>query len=226
MNKYLNEFLSLKCSGDVLNTVNPLGKKSAKEITESMGIIKSIKSFFLEHPMEVTLIDLCAGNALTSVLAVHLLPVKYAIAVDKKERYRRWDSAKRFQYIFEDIYSLDLLDKLNLLQKSDYCTDIYQFRWLKEPVVIISSHPCSNLAVRIIELYNSIRGQKALVLIPCCRGGIIKSKIPQYLVDKLGNYGMWSFNLWEQINSGNVRMVEDKSICSPCNIKIIVDDFK
>ena len=225
MNKYLNEFLSLKCSGDVLNAVNPLGKKSAKEITESMGIIKSIKSFFLKYPMEIILIDLCAGNALTSVLAVHLLPVKYAIAVDKKERDRHWDLAKRFQYVIEDIYSPVLLDKLGIVQKGNYCTDSYRFRWLKEPVVIISSHPCSNLANRIIELYNSIRGRKALVLIPCCREGNFKSKIPQYLVDKLGNYGAWSFSLWREINSGNVRMVEDKVILSPCNVKIIADDF-
>ena len=98
MNKYLNHFLSLKCSSDVLEVVNPLGNKAAKEITESMAVIKHIKRIAIAEKHKYGLLDLCAGNALTSVLAVHLLPIKGAIAVDKRVRNRKWDMVKRFKY--------------------------------------------------------------------------------------------------------------------------------
>jgi len=37
---YLQKFLALRCSGDVLNVVNPLGNKAEKEISESMACLR------------------------------------------------------------------------------------------------------------------------------------------------------------------------------------------
>ena len=131
---YTNEFLGLQCSGDVLNVCSPLGNKSQKEITESMGMIKRIRSIFLSNPMEYSMVDLCAGNALTSVLAVHLLPVEVARAIDIKPRKRKWNKAKRFIYDELDIYRETIFDCIG-------CN-----------TVIICVHGCKDLARRVIEI--------------------------------------------------------------------------
>ena len=97
---YLNEFLKLKCCGDILNIVNPV-QRIEKEISEAMGLLKIIKKIALKDPMKYTLYDFCAGNALISVTAVHLLPIKYAYAIDKRKRNRNWEKVKRFEYVGE-----------------------------------------------------------------------------------------------------------------------------
>ena len=167
MSAYVKEFLSLKCSGDVLNVVNPLGSKAQKEITESMAIIKKMKGIFLEQPMKLNLYDLCAGNALTSVLSVFLLPVLKAYAYDVKGRNRNWENASRFKYTLSNIYKLD---------PSTIGPDS----------VIISVHPCSKLAVRVCEIFNE-SSAKHLFLMPCCVGSY-KTSFGMPLQKKLGKY--------------------------------------
>src|SRR3972149_11311889 len=103
---YLKEFLNLKCAGDVLNVVSPLGRKPAKEITETMAVITRIRATIFENPGLYSIYDLCAGNALTSVLSAHLLPLDAIVAVDKRTRNRNWHKAKKFKYIFDDIGNL------------------------------------------------------------------------------------------------------------------------
>jgi hypothetical protein len=102
INEYVDKFLSLKCSGDVLNSVSKSGK-SEKEITESMAIIKHLKKIVLLEPMKYTVVDLCAGNALTSVLSAFMFPVKEAIAVDKNRRKGHYENVKRFVYYERNI---------------------------------------------------------------------------------------------------------------------------
>lgn len=113
---YLDQFLSLKCAGDVLNVIAPI-QKAQKEISESMAIIHRLRSIALKNPMKSILLDICAGNALTSVIAAHLLPFKKVIAIDIKKRIRRWDSVRRFVYwqtdINDDKFIHDLIIKLS-----------------------------------------------------------------------------------------------------------------
>ncbi len=198
---YTSEFLSLKCAGDVLNIVSPLGAKSQKEITESMGMIKRIRSIFLSEPMQYSLLDLCAGNSLTSVLAVHLLPILMADAIDIKPRKRNWRKAKRFNYINLDIYGKTIFD------------------YIDADTTIISVHDCGELARRIIEIYKKSEA-KALFMMPCCHGKI-KRKYPQDIVKTLGKYKLWCWDLLQDIPKESKKIfIVDHKILSPKNIII------
>ncbi len=101
---YSSSFLDLICAIDVLETTYPLGNKARKEISESMAVIQKMKKLVLDEPDRYTLYDLCAGNALTSVISIHLLPLRRAEAIDKLPRERSWHLAKRFDYNFVNIF--------------------------------------------------------------------------------------------------------------------------
>src|SRR3990167_7276029 len=106
MNKYLEEFLSLNCAGDVLNVVSPV-TRFEKEITEAMAIVKQVKKIvFADRSKDYIVVYLCAGNALASVIIAHLLPVLKVIAIDKKARQRNWSSVRKFAYINGDIFNI------------------------------------------------------------------------------------------------------------------------
>lgn len=196
--RYVQEFLRLKCAGDVLNVCSPLGNNTHKEITESMGMIKRIKGLFISNPMIYNLIDLCAGNALTSVLAVHLLPVKYAYAIDKRPRDRKWSNAKRFEYLTRNIFDSEIE------------------KYIDDKSVVISIHACGDLSVKIIDLYKNSKA-KALFLMPCCVGKM-RHKYPTKMQEKLGDYMLWAWDLVQELE--NYALTEDGNILSPKNIII------
>lgn len=199
---YIDEFLSLKCAGDVLNVCNPIGKNASKEITESMALIKYVKRLASSHPEKYNVLDLCAGNALTSVLAVHLLPIDYAVAIDKRPRERHWSKVKRFLYKNIDIYDIEWNKYGDIKGK-----------YINKDTIIISSHPCSGLARRIVEIYkNSIA--KALFMLPCCYGRITRT-YPQWLYTKLGKDWVWCWDLAQDIDA---KLTVAKKCLSPRNI--------
>ncbi len=194
--KYLDYFMSLRSSGDILNVVNPLGNKAAKEITESIAVFQKLKRIALKAPMEYSLLDLCAGNALTSVLSVHVLPINNAVAVDKRPRNRNWYKARRFQYVQQSIMDDSI------------------FGLITDKTIICAVHPCSGLAQRVADIYLKSDSQY-LVMMPCCVGNL---KIgSQLLRDKLGKYGCWCLELAEKVN-GNIY--QDEHCISPKNIII------
>lgn len=197
MNNYIERFLKLKCSGDILGVLNPINNCS-KEISETMGIIKYLKSITLKEPLKYTIYDICAGNALTSVTASHLLPIKHSYAIDIKSRNRKWNLIKKFNYINKNIY-----DNIDFVEDS----------------IIIGLHTCGNLAYRLIDLYNDNPNVKYILLMPCCIGNI-NTSLPEFFRKYLGKYRIWSYNLSEKINNSKVSLVEDKNIISPCNIII------
>jgi len=195
---YLDEFLSLKCSGDVLNIVSPI-QNAQKEITESMAVLKKVRKISLKNPMNYILYDFCAGNALTSVLAAHLLPIKQVIAIDNRERSRDWYKAKRFTYEFSDIYD-------------------YPVNRINKDSIIVSIHPCSNLAERVIEIYNNSMAE-FLILMPCCNGSI-RIGTPDLIREKIGKYLIWCWDLASRC-IGRVNMVIDSKCLSPKNCILI-----
>jgi len=147
MSEYMERFLSLKCSGDVLNAVGSMHKPE-KEITESMGIIKHLKSIVLLEKMKYSVIDLCAGNALTSILAIHMLPIKEVIAIDKKKRSGHYEKVKRFRY-----YEMDIKDCAYAISDT----------------ILIAVHPCKT-ADFIVDIFNDTPRAKHLIMMPCCNG--------------------------------------------------------
>jgi hypothetical protein len=196
---YLSQFMSLKCAGDVLNIVNPLGAKASKEITESMGMIKQIKKIALTKPMYYSLVDFCAGNALTSILSVFMLPIKNAIAIDKRPRKREWGLASRFIY--------------NTL-------DIHEPLYTENPSIFIAVHACGDLANRVIDLYLQNEMAKHLFLMPCCEGSVsdISGKVPRGIIGKINRYDKWAWNL--ALRAGG-DFVYDEKIKSPKNAIVI-----
>jgi hypothetical protein len=197
-NSYISEFLALRCAGDVLNIVNPLGTKAGKEISEAMAIIHALRSVVLREPMVYSVYDLCAGNALASVTAVHLLPVKHAVAYDKNRRKRAWDKVDRFDYI-----------EFNVMDSP--------IPYMYNPGIIVSIHPCKSLAPRVIELYKAAPHIKHLILIPCCRTNVPDVAVPHYVQQKLDGYELFSLKL-SLLAGGN--MTRDTKCLSPCNAVI------
>lgn len=181
MQSYVDKFLSLKCSGDVLNVVSPV-INIEKEISESMALIKHIKQIVLcDQKWKYNIIDLCAGNALTSVLASYLLPINFSLAIDKKPRERNWTKANNFAYLTQSITEDFDIDGIGIDKNS----------------IIISSHPCK-LARTITEIYNKSEA-KALVILPCCTGPL-KRVYPNFFKEKIGNYLRWCYDLSLDVN--------------------------
>lgn len=196
---YLDEFLSMKCCGDILNVLNPVqGLK--KEISESMAVIKRLRKVLIKNPNKYILYDLCAGNALASVTATHLFKTKHTYAVDIKKRDRKWENIREFTYINKNIHDDDMCNKI------------------KSNSIIISVHPCSELASRVVEIYNQSRAD-FLVLMSCCEGSV-DINVPQIIRDKIGKYLIWSWNL-ASMCKGRVNMVIDDKCLSPKNCLII-----
>src|SRR3989304_618388 len=100
--KYINQFLNLKCSGDILNVVAPI---PSKEITESMGIIRLIKGLTIKEPMKWAAVDF----------------------------------------------------------------------WRRVPTIFVSVHSCGKSAEKVINIYNNYEGNKALAIMPCCNGSLVKA---------------------------------------------------
>lgn len=102
---YVDEFLSLRCASDVLEAVQPL-RDPVKSISESMALISAIRGLCLKRPRAVTIIDVCSGDALTGILAAHLLPVLAVYAVGEKNSMREgYGRVRNFSY--SKVASLD-----------------------------------------------------------------------------------------------------------------------
>ena len=194
--KLIDEFLHLKCSGDVLNAAGPM-RQAAKEISESMSLLWQIKSTILREPMKYHIVDLCAGNALTSITAVHLLPIISATAIDIKPRARVSHlEVKRFRYVQGDIYD-DLL-------------------WMgfPRPFIVVSAHPCGELA-RVIVVKAS---EERFAVMPCC----LPKRMPdspteKFITGKLGKYTAWAFCL-ARLSGGEVT--EARQCLSPARLVV------
>ncbi len=182
---YLSRFLNLKCSGDVLNAINPI-RNPEKEISESWAILRKIKPLTLSNKMQFNVLDLCAGNAITSVLSVYVLPVTSATAIDIRPRKRNYGIVKRFSYQFWNIHDNSIL---NLIDQN---------------TILVSSHPCKN-AKRVVEMFNKSNA-KALCLIPCCNGSFENLIGIGFLKEKLSKYDMWTYYLATEVNNKKIKV--------------------
>ena len=196
-NQYLDKFAGLKCAADVLDATRPINKED-KEITEAMAVVKVLRKFTLKHPGRFTIIDLCAGNALVSVIAAHLLPVKKCIAIDIADRPRPYDRVNNFQYLQADIMTPTLPQWLCMQGSS---------------VILVATHPCSYRASRIIDVYNSTPNAVGLVMVPCCSGYYPEKR---HLEHTFGGYTSWCLWLWKQLPP-NAKFKIDTHILSPKN---------
>ena len=194
MSTYLAEFLRLRCASDVLEAVYPI-KKPEKEISESMALITAIRGKVLAEPRKWTVVDLCAGNALTGILAAHLLPVAAVVAVDKRQRIREgFGRVRTFRYDVGDIMRNDLWDSF------------------QTPIIVVASHPCKDLAVKIVS--ECVKRNLPMAILPCC---ISRRQLPEWtfgIAKEHGRYKAWLACL-AQLASGRFKI--DRKCLSPCN---------
>jgi hypothetical protein len=193
----------MNCASDILNII-PKQKDYCKEITESMSIIKRLRDIVLKDKMKYTIIDLFAGNALTSVISAFLFFIKKSIAIDKKKRIGNYDQVKRFEYIESDIVHDSYVD--NLLLNNE-----------KELFILTGVHVCGDSCFKMIDLFNQYKQVKRMYLMPCCIGNL--SKADNFIMNKLGKYIAWSYILKDRIQA-NVKLYEDRNNMSPANIII------
>lgn len=198
--KYVEEFLSLRCSSDVLGFLSPIGSGYCKEISEAMTLRNRIRCLTLENPMKYNVVELCAGNPLSSVLSLFSLPVSKAVAVDKRIVKRAYPRIRRFNYVEMNIYD----DKI--------------FDLIDENTIILASHACKNLSVRIIEIYKNSKAN-FLYLMPCCVGDISDEFKEKYLSSIIGfeKYKIWSFYLQYMATGRPFELEFDEHCISPCN---------
>ena len=197
LNDYLFRFINLRCSGDILNVVNPINNPG-KEISESWSILRKIKPLILSNKMQYNVLDLCAGNALTSIMSVFILPVKNALAIDIKVKKRHYELAQRFDYQEQNIHN----------------KKVYNF--IDRNTIIVSSHPCKH-AIRIIEIFNNSLA-KALCIIPCCNGNFNNLPGIGFLNSKMNKYDLWTYYLGTLIDNPKILSITtDWNCLSPKN---------
>ncbi len=158
-----------------------------------------------EPVSDIDLLDLGAGNALGSILAVHLLPVRHAVAIDNKPRERSGHAnVKRFTYKRGDAFYPDWNKVVG--EKREYKT------------VIISIHPCAQLATRVVDIYLGSPEYIGLVLMPCCNGHQNDKKIPTAFRSRISKYEAWAWWLAERVGGD---LFVDKNVLSPCNAIVV-----
>lgn len=201
--KYLNQFFSLRCCGDVLNATAPINK-GAKEITEAMAMRKRIKSLALAKPMHYSVLDLCAGNGLVGALVAFTLPVRHVLCVDKRVPTRRWHEIERFDYV-----QADLTDWFPPRYIEGEDRGVTKHRW-----IVTACHACSILSSTVLELYR-LRGRH-LVLMPCCAGPKpMDGTVEQYISSRVGRPEEWAIRLARECG-GSIRA--DRHVLSPRNL--------
>jgi hypothetical protein len=196
MGRYLTEFLSLRCSPDVLGSVGYLGSKPEKEITEAWAIIRKLRKITLRYPNKFQLVDLCSGNALVPVIAAHLLPLTHTYAVDKLPRDRNWHRTNDFTYLQRDIRDIPKV-------------------LFNKPTIITSVHSCSTLAETVIQMFNMTPTIQYMFLMPCCVGQL-NSSILQFIRKEANRDLAWVTKLAMQCD-GNLKISRDRWVLSPKN---------
>lgn len=101
MKTLIDKFLSLRCAGDVLESVQPISGDFLRKLSESMAIIEAIRPLTLKNRGKYKIVEACVGAPLTAVIAAHLLPVEmvsarpwrgdFPEALSRVQHFRRHD---------------------------------------------------------------------------------------------------------------------------------------
>ena len=165
------------------------------------------------YPHTITVLDLCAGSALTGVLLAYLTPIKHVICFDKFKRSSvNLENVHNFSFIERDVYDDSIYDVID------------------EHTVILGCHLCRDLSYRAIEIYQHSRAYKC-VLMPCCHGkndnkpldGFRDAQLNGWLLEQLGHYGMWTYQIARRFNheKSEVRITKANQCLSPKNNVIL-----
>jgi len=223
--KYLNQFFSLKCCGDVLSAVAPI-TNGAKEITEAMSMRAKLKHIVLADNQDYALIDLCSGNCLVPVLSAFTFPRVFNIAVDLRPRPRQVAGVHRLLYRQQDINLLEIYRKDALIRQPSLDTDPSRLIEVDthDVVILTAMHACGNLSKHIIDLFLKSCA-KHLILCPCCIGkgegwfyNIAVNCLP------MGKHEAWCLYLAGMLHEGGVDdtcIIKDTNVLSARNLFIV-----
>lgn len=200
---YLDAFFDLKCAREILDIIGPLNN-TGKEISESMSIVAKAKRVLLKD--RYTVFDLCAGNGLTSTLISFLFPLVSAVAIDIRRPDRDWSKIRRFSYIQKNLYEVDA-DHISKISTGN--------------AVLISVHPCTELAKKAVKLFNQTASVEWLFLMPCCSGMIDARVVPASIENFMGNYMAWVYQLFHELNAPYKNIYVDDNNLSEKNAIIV-----
>lgn len=120
--------------------------------------------------------DFCSGNTFNGYFALSREYTKYVWLIDQRFSKSSSRLSTYYQrYISRTVYMVD-----NIFLK---------FYKIPEYSLVLSIHPCRDLAYRISEI--AIQNRKPIVIVPCCVGGPRTSWIDSFaLLDQYTRYSM------------------------------------
>lgn len=188
MKSLVDKFLSLRCAGDVLESLQPLNGDVTRRIAESMALIEAIRPLVLKQRGEWKLMEFGVGIPLTSVIAAHLLPIEHSVAVVRRPKFNQ-ELIDRVRHL--KVYSVDSDDDESLKDKP------------LNKTIIVASNVNQGLAETVAEMSNV--ADAPMAMIPS--RGKVKLSVSGNDVAKLtGNrYFAWLQELAESCD-GKVRV--------------------
>lgn len=197
MKTLVDKFFSLRCAGDVLESVQPIKDDFTRRLSESMALIEEIRTLCLKNNGAVKVIEICSGVPLTGVIAAHLLPV---------------ESVSAYCWRGERVNGLDGVNHLKV-HYGDYDA-IISHVWTEarrgKTVVVAASAP--EWIARDIMLSAHTLGVPAAVIPARCK---VKLRGSAALAAKVfGNYGGFLYDL-ANIGAGCFRQA--KALTGPNN---------
>lgn len=150
--------------------------------------------------------DFCSGNTFNGYFALSREYAKYVWLID--ERFSKSSSilSTYYQrYVSRTVYMTD-----NIFLK-DYKIPEYS--------LVLSIHPCRDLAYRVSEI--AIQNRRPIVIVPCCEGGPRKSWIDSFsILDRYTRHSMKIAQFIEENNYSITIRTINKSFTPKNNIII------
>jgi 23S rRNA U2552 (ribose-2'-O)-methylase RlmE/FtsJ len=191
-----------------------------KEVSESWGVLTRLQALQVQlqlDPQRTTVVDLCSGSGLTSLIVGTLQPATTVLAVDRISAHMVPHFGGNISYLRADIMKAAFLDELQRRIASD------------QEVVVVGMHLCGLLSLRAVQCLLALPQARAVILAPCCLpGGRFSCAEFQEFNhgSELERYRAWADWLGQDlVNRGCTATVEeDTAILS--NRNVVVTAFK
>jgi len=73
-------------------------KRPVQQVTETMSILKQLRSRVLREPNKYSIVEITNGNGLEAISALHMLPIKQATVFSTKPPCKLLDRVKNLKY--------------------------------------------------------------------------------------------------------------------------------
>ena len=177
-------------------------KKSINYIQQQNAVIRN---YYKIDRLNV-IADFCSGNTFNGYFALSREYTKYVWLID--ERFSK--SSNVLSTYYQRYVPRTIYMQGNIFLK-DYKIPEYS--------LVLSIHPCRDLAYRVSEI--AIQNRKPIVIVPCCIGGSRKSWIDSFnLLDQYTRYSMKIAQFIEENNFSIMVRAINKNYTTRNNIII------